>query len=145
MKKSQLVDVHANSLRKMGFTGNGLQLFQRWNQNPNTVYIGRPNIYRVKVVKHEKTEWLSVPPKEVDCKWQNPFSLKKYSIPECLQYYREWLLTGKNPITGKIRKEGPLISEITELQGKVLGCWCKDQKWYQLGFCHGDILLEYLK
>ena len=46
--------------------------------------------------------------------------------------------TGINPITGKIRKEGPLINDINEIRGHTLGCWCKPNK------CHGDIIIKLL-
>ena len=35
-------------------------------------------------------------------------------------------------------RSSPLINDIEELRGKVLGCWCKPSP------CHGDILLKIL-
>ena len=71
-------------------------------------------------------------------KWANPFTVKKYGREKSLELYREWIKTGVNPVNGKRRKEGPLVSEIEELRGKTLGCWCKPET------CHGDVLLELL-
>lgn len=64
-------------------------------------------------------------------KWHNPFSAKKYGREKCLEMYREY-------ITSKIR-ENPELYDLSELKGKILGCWCSPEK------CHGDILLELIK
>lgn len=58
-------------------------------------------------------------------KWHNPFSAKIYSREESLAKYRE-----------HITSNAELMSQIGELKGKVLGCWCKPKT------CHGDVLLE---
>ena len=59
-------------------------------------------------------------------KWGNPVKLKKGDDREgVLREYREWLL-----------QQHELMAHLHELQGKVLGCWCKPQS------CHGDILAE---
>lgn len=80
---------------------------------PYDVYIGRPS------------------------KWGNPFThkqdgktLAKYIVSsrdEAVEAYREWITNGE----GK-----HLMSDLHELKGKVLGCWCKPLS------CHGDILAE---
>ena len=57
--------------------------------------------------------------------WKNPFSLKKYTPSQSLKLYREHVESNKQ-----------LISELSELKGKTLGCWCKPNP------CHGDILIE---
>ena len=77
-------------------------------------------------------------PGALQSKWNNPFTVKKYGIEKSLQLYREWVITGIHPINGKKRKGGPLLNDIDELRGKVLGCWCKPNK------CHGDILKDLL-
>jgi len=64
-------------------------------------------------------------------KWGNPFSHKKDTLAEfkvksrsaALAAYEEW-----------IRAQPELLASLHELQGKVLGCWCKPKA------CHGDIL-----
>lgn len=70
-------------------------------------------------------------------KWGNPYShindgttLAKYitkNREEAIESYREWIEGG----AGK-----HLLSDLHELKGKTLGCWCKPQS------CHGDILAE---
>lgn len=69
-------------------------------------------------------------------KWGNPFShlngtLAKYkanSREEAIEKYEEW-----------IRNNPKLLSDLPELEDKVLGCWCKPLA------CHGDILLKLLR
>lgn len=75
-------------------------------REPYDVYIGRPS------------------------KWGNPFTFKantiaKFVVPlaEVLARYEAWL-----------REQPELMSSLTELRGKTLGCWCKPKP------CHGDIL-----
>ncbi len=78
-------------------------------QAPFDVYIGRPS------------------------KWGNPFShrpgtLAKYRVKdraEAIEKYRKW-----------VTAQPELMSALSELQNKVLGCWCSPQA------CHGDVLVE---
>ena len=59
-------------------------------------------------------------------KWSNPFSVKSCGSNEkACKKYKEYIL--KNP---------DLINSLYELEGKVLGCWCKPNS------CHGDVLVE---
>jgi hypothetical protein len=68
-------------------------------------------------------------------KWGNPFSHKKGTLAkyivssrkEAIQSYKNWILNGD----GKY-----LLNDIHELDGKILGCWCKPNS------CHGDVLVE---
>jgi len=70
-------------------------------------------------------------------KWGNPYTsitnrdtLAKEIVAskeEALSKYREYVLNTSE-----------LISSLDELEGKVLGCFCKPDS------CHGDILLELL-
>lgn len=58
-------------------------------------------------------------------KWGNPFAMKDYSKQErdrVCDEYKKWFWTTDLP------------SQLHELQGKVLGCYCKPQR------CHGDFL-----
>jgi hypothetical protein len=57
-------------------------------------------------------------------KWANPYSLKEYSLDECLKLYEKF-----------IRTSG-LYNDLYELKDKTLGCWCKPKK------CHGDVLIS---
>lgn len=78
-------------------------------KEPYDVYIGRPS------------------------KWGNPFShkegtkakFKTETREEAIQKYVEW-----------IANQDDLLSDLHELKGKVLGCWCHPKA------CHGDILKE---
>ena len=59
-------------------------------------------------------------------KWGNPFTIgKDGSREEVILKYINWL-----------EQQPDLLSEISELKGKVLGCWCHPKA------CHGDILAE---
>ena len=59
-------------------------------------------------------------------KWYNPFTVRKCgSLNEVLKRYKQYLYSNRE-----------LLNDIHELQGKVLGCWCKPN------LCHGDILTE---
>lgn len=80
---------------------------------PYDVYIGREN----------KTFGLKA------SKWANPFVIgPDGSRGEVLAKYENWLL-----------EHPELLNELSELDGKILGCWCHPQK------CHGDILIKLLK
>lgn len=64
-------------------------------------------------------------------KWGNPFKIgvqRDGTREEVLQKYREYILSNST-----------LLSELHELRGKVLGCWCKPSP------CHGDILVELIE
>ncbi len=79
-------------------------------KDPYDVYIGRPS------------------------KWGNPFTHKAGTqaesvVPtrrEAVAKYEEYI------------RASPLMEDILELDGKVLGCWCKPQS------CHGDVLVRIL-
>ena len=59
-------------------------------------------------------------------KWSNPFHIGQHGTrKECIEQFRIWLHSNKT-----------LMSEIMELDGKVLGCHCKPKS------CHGDVLVE---
>ena len=59
-------------------------------------------------------------------KWGNPFVIGKDGTrEEVVEKYRDWIL-----------KNEYLMSCLSELKGKTLGCWCSPKA------CHGDVLLE---
>lgn len=68
--------------------------------------------------------------------WGNPFSHQKGtraeflvgSREEAVQRYEEW-----------IRGNPELLARLSELRGKVLGCWCAPKA------CHGDVLVKLLE
>lgn len=70
-------------------------------------------------------------------KWGNPYThikdrqtLADHIVDtreEAIESYRDYILNNED-----------LMNSLSELEGKVLGCYCKPQS------CHGDILLELL-
>jgi len=61
-------------------------------------------------------------------KWSNPFIIgKDGNRKEVIQKYREW-----------INSQSELLENLTELEGKRLGCHCVPLA------CHGNILVELL-
>jgi len=57
-------------------------------------------------------------------KWENPFVIgKDGNRKQVLEKYHNYLLNNTT-----------IMNSIHELEGKVLGCWCKPND------CHGDIL-----
>lgn len=71
-------------------------------------------------------------------KWGNPYSheqrtsakFKVNTRDEAISAYRIWITEGE----GK-----HLLSDLNELDGKILGCWCKPKS------CHGDVLVELIE
>lgn len=61
-------------------------------------------------------------------KWGNPFEIGiEGTRDEVIAKYEVW-----------IRNNANLMDSLHELEGKVLGCWCKPKN------CHGDILVKLL-
>lgn len=68
--------------------------------------------------------------------WGNPFSHKEGtkaefvvgSVEEAVASYEAWIKT-----------QPQLIARLPELQGKLLGCWCKTPRKPDAP-CHGDVL-----
>jgi len=65
-------------------------------------------------------------------KWHNPYPVSSCggSAAVACQKYRDYVL-----------REPELLASLEELDGKVLGCWCKSEP---SNACHGDTLLELL-
>jgi len=58
--------------------------------------------------------------------WENPFIIGKDGTrKEVIEKYEKYL-----------RNNEELINRIMELDGKILGCWCKPKP------CHGDIIIK---
>jgi hypothetical protein len=84
------------------------------NKEPYDVYIGRPS------------------------KWGNPYThhtdketLAEFIVEtrdEAIEKYKEYILNNE-----------ALLNDLHELEGKVLGCWCKPNS------CHGDVLIELIE
>lgn len=70
-------------------------------------------------------------------KWGNPFThiadkntLAKYIVSNranAIESYKEWITNGDGQW---------LLDHLSELEGKVLGCWCHPKP------CHGGVLLD---
>jgi len=62
-------------------------------------------------------------------KWGNPFSIGVDGTrEEVIEKYAGWII-----------EQPHLLNDLHELEGKVLGCWCKPEA------CHGDILIRLIK
>ena len=103
-----VINVKKANLKKLGYPD-----FASWQSADDAhLYIGRNMNFYV--------------PGAFGSKWQNPYPVKDYGLDRCLELYEAY-----------IRSSG-LYDELEELQGKILGCWCKLDK------CHGDILRKLL-
>jgi len=102
------------NIKKKELNKNGYKDFEDWNANSDHIYIGRNMCAYV--------------PGTIGSKWKNPFTLKKYTLETALEKYED-----------HVRNTPSLYNSLGELEGKVLGCWCKPSQ------CHGDILLKLLK
>ena len=59
-------------------------------------------------------------------KWHNPYTVKKYgNAKNAIKLFKEYIL-----------QKPKLLSDLSELYGKTLGCWCGNN------CCHGNILVE---
>lgn len=59
-------------------------------------------------------------------KWGNPFQIGKDGTrSEVIEKYRRWIHT-----------QPQLMTDLHELRGKILGCWCSPSR------CHGEVLYE---
>mmetsp|Transcript_14731 Transcript_14731/g.19309 ORF Transcript_14731/g.19309 Transcript_14731/m.19309 type:complete len:475 (-) Transcript_14731:153-1577(-) len=102
------------NVKKKNLILNGFEDLSHWLSHPNHIYIGR-----------DMSHYANGP---VGSKWQNPFNLKKFGRDKCLDMYENYILT-----------HSTLFSEIVELDGKSLGCWCHPEP------CHGDVLIRLLQ
>ena len=84
----------------------------RWFRDPQFVYIGRAQ------------PWRDLP----KSKWANPFVVNKDGTrEEVIAKYEQHLI------------DSGLASEVSELRGKTLVCFCKPLA------CHGDVLVHLLE
>lgn len=107
-KINKVINVKKEQLKKMGYDD-----LVDWLSHDNHVYIGRNMSFYVKGATKSK--------------WSNPFNVKKYGRDECLKLYKQY-----------IQDNADLLAALSELKGKILGCWCHPDK------CHGDILVQLL-
>lgn len=113
-----IVCVRAQSLRDMGLVSpTDKQPFLTWVANPNNMYVGRLENH-VGAVKS---------------RWNNKHSVAKLGLAESLRRYEEDI------------RNSVLFSELGQLAGKNLGCWCYSNS-APTGeppfLCHCDILVK---
>lgn len=77
----------------------------------------------VNIYRDEYDVYIGRPGKGQAGKWGNKFT--KGTREENIAEYRKWILTQPH-----------LLSQLHELEGKRLGCFCKPKA------CHGDVLVE---
>jgi len=62
-------------------------------------------------------------------KWGNPFAINDLDDRKTvIEKYRKWVVDQPH-----------LMKALPELEGKVLGCWCRPLA------CHGDVLVEMVR
>ena len=97
----------------------GYKSFSQWFDDENNVYIGRNAAKYAQRGVH-------------DSKWSNPFICSDWDASKA-----DWVVEEMMKIYEKyVRKNVVLMNSLHELEGKVLGCWCKP------GVCHGDVLVK---
>ena len=84
------------------------------DKEPYDIYIGRPS------------------------KWGNPYThhADKETLAEHIVESREEAITKYKEY---ILAKPELLNDLHELEGKILGCWCKPNS------CHGDVLIELIE
>jgi hypothetical protein len=106
----------------------GIENLEAWMADANNVYTGR----RGRIFIHQDGVKRIFNYK--GSKWQNPFTLKEYSLKKSLQLYVIHLFQ-----TG-------LIYDIDELKNKSLGCFCSPQKAPDgQPSCHAQILADLIE
>jgi hypothetical protein len=71
-------------------------------------------------------------------KWANPFKLKDFEE----KYGKEGMKRLQEAYYSYVVSKKELIDSLPELDGKVLGCWCKKK---ESDPCHGDVLVDLIK
>lgn len=93
---------------------------KEWMANKNNIYIGRGRIVYINKQRYP----------EKDSIFANPFKINDNQTREkALELYEQY-------IRDKITNNPYFKTELLNLKGKNLGCWCKPEP------CHGDILLR---
>ena len=86
------------NVRQPNLLDNGFTDFKHWNSQPQHVYIGRGN-------RHV-----------LNSKWANPYRIEGDNRNECIARYEQM-----------VRNDQKLMDSIAELNGRVLGCWCRPE------------------
>ena len=92
----------------------GFCCFKEWVETPSHIYIGC-NIRKYLKDYNKK-----------DSIWCNPFITYDLSREETNKYYETF-----------VRSNPHMIKKLTELENKVLGCWCENME-----LCHGQVLVN---
>jgi hypothetical protein len=109
-----VVDVHVASLRPR------YQNLSEWMSDPTHVYIGRRGVVFIDGQRFPKQDSI----------WANPFKMSKtFSRDQVIQMYEKY-------IRQRLVENPELMNSLRQLQGKVLGCWCRPEP------CHGDVLVR---
>lgn len=88
------------NIKKACLQKRGIEDFEIWSQNPNSLYIGRNMSHYIKGAN------ASI--------WQNIYNSNEYGLEPCLVLYEN-----------HIRQTPHLWNQLHTLKGKELGCWCK--------------------
>jgi len=72
-------------------------------------------------------------------KWANPHKIGWCDICKAEHTRQETLVLYEQHVRSKLG----LMAALPELEGKTLGCWCKDPK--DPTSCHGDVLVELIE
>ena len=91
-----------------------------WMADENNVYIGRAGVVFVEGSRFPKTT----------SKFANPYKIGKDGTrDEVIEKY-------ELHIKAKLERDASLQTELINLKGKNLGCWCFPEP------CHGNVLLK---
>ena len=92
---------------------------EKWMEMEKNLYTGRKGrIFINKEIFHY-----------LGSKWANPYKVPEYKLEDSLRLYEEY-----------VRSRPDLIESLKELEGKTLGCFCK-----QTEPCHAKVLVKLFK
>jgi len=131
--ETKVVNCKVKYIRPLGFNN-----LKEWCENENNIYIGRKGIVFVDTDRIDENG-KNIKERYPKCNsiFANPFKVKKNqdNRKQTVGDYEEYIIK-------KIENEN-LFEELLSLEGKNLGCWCKEPD--KLVGCHGDVLLKLLK
>ena len=101
-----------------------------WIADSRNAYIGRKGVVFVPD-STDASKQQRFPPKAST--FANPFKVaSEAGRQECLQRYEVYMRK-------RLQTEPAVLSELLELRGKKLGCWCHPKA------CHGDVLVKLIE
>ena len=106
MISPKIINIKKFNLIKLGYRD-----LEHWLENPKHKYIGRDMSFYIKGAKGSK--------------FANLYPVKKYGRDKCLEMFEN-----------NLRNSLDLCNSIKELEGCILGCFCKPEP------CHGDIIIK---